>query len=48
MAEACAVAKASRAEVDAAQIQAIYDGLPSGIRSCDAERPFAPGGSSDW
>jgi 2-dehydropantoate 2-reductase len=33
MAEACAVAKASRAEVDAAQIQAIYDGLPSGIRS---------------
>jgi 2-dehydropantoate 2-reductase len=33
MAEACAVAKASRAEVDAAQIQAIFDGLPSGIRS---------------
>ena len=33
MAEACAVAKASGAEVDAAQIQAIYDGLPSGIRS---------------
>jgi 2-dehydropantoate 2-reductase len=33
MAEACAVAKASRAEVDAAQIQAIYDGLPSGMRS---------------
>jgi len=33
MAEACAVAKASRAEVDAAQIQAIYDGLPWGIRS---------------
>jgi len=33
MAEACAVAKACRAEVDAAQIQAIYDGLPSGIRS---------------
>ena len=33
MAEACAVAKASRAEVDAAQIQAITDGLPSGIRS---------------
>ena len=32
-AEACAVAKASRAEVDAAQIQAIFDGLPSGIRS---------------
>jgi 2-dehydropantoate 2-reductase len=33
MAEACAVAKASRAEVDAAQIQAIFDGLPSGMRS---------------
>ena len=33
MAEACAVAKASGAEVDPAQIQAIYDGLPSGIRS---------------
>lgn len=33
MAEACAVAKASGAEVDAVQIQAIYDGLPSGIRS---------------
>jgi 2-dehydropantoate 2-reductase len=33
MTEACAVAKASGAEVDAAQIQAIYDGLPSGIRS---------------
>src|SRR5882672_3989688 len=33
MAEACAVAKASGAEVDAAQIHAIYDGLPSGIRS---------------
>jgi 2-dehydropantoate 2-reductase len=33
MAEACAVAKASRAEVDPAQIQAIYDGLPSGMRS---------------
>jgi len=33
MAEACAVAKASGAEGDAAQIQAIYDGLPSGIRS---------------
>ena len=32
-AEACAVAKASRAEVDAAQIQATFDGLPSGIRS---------------
>jgi 2-dehydropantoate 2-reductase len=31
--EACAVAKASRAKVDAAQIQAIFDGLPSGIRS---------------
>src|SRR5713101_7794551 len=33
MAEACAVAKASGAEVDPAQIQAIFDGLPSGIRS---------------
>jgi 2-dehydropantoate 2-reductase len=33
MAETCAVAKASGAVVDAAQIQAIYDGLPSGIRS---------------
>ncbi len=33
MAEACAVAKASGAEVDAAQIQAIFDGLPSGTRS---------------
>ncbi len=33
MAEACAIAKASGAEVDQAQIQAIYDGLPSGIRS---------------
>jgi 2-dehydropantoate 2-reductase len=33
IAEACAVAKASRAEVDAAQIQAITDDLPSGIRS---------------
>lgn len=33
MAEACAVAKASGAEVEPAQIQAIYDGLPSGIRS---------------
>src|SRR5260370_29267260 len=33
MAEACAVAKTSGAEVDPAQIQAIYDGLPSGIRS---------------
>jgi len=33
MAAACAVAKASGAEVDPAQIQAIYDGLPSGIRS---------------
>ena len=33
MAEACAVAKASAADVDAAQIQAIYDALPSGIRS---------------
>jgi 2-dehydropantoate 2-reductase len=33
MAEACAVAKASGAEVESVQIQAIYDGLPSGIRS---------------
>jgi len=33
MAEACAVARASGAEVDATHIQAIYDGLPSGMRS---------------
>jgi 2-dehydropantoate 2-reductase len=33
IAEACAVAKASDAEVDAAQIQAICDGLPPGTRS---------------
>jgi 2-dehydropantoate 2-reductase len=33
MSEACAVAKASGAEVEAVQIHAIYDGLPSGIRS---------------
>src|SRR5205809_3089704 len=33
MAEACAVAKASGAEVDAAQVQAIFDALPLGIRS---------------
>src|SRR5437899_13844 len=33
MAEACAVAKASGAEVAPAQIQATYDGLPSGMRS---------------
>jgi 2-dehydropantoate 2-reductase len=33
MSEACAVAKANGAEVDPAQIQAIYDGLPSGMRS---------------
>jgi 2-dehydropantoate 2-reductase len=33
MTEACDVAKASGAEVAPAQIQAIYDGLPSGIRS---------------
>jgi 2-dehydropantoate 2-reductase len=33
MAEACAVANASGAEVDPAQVQAIFDGLPSGIRS---------------
>jgi 2-dehydropantoate 2-reductase len=31
--EACAVAKAGGAEVDAAQIEAICDGLPSGMRS---------------
>ena len=33
IAEACTVAKASHAKVDAAQIQAITDGLPSGMRS---------------
>jgi len=33
MTEACAMAKASGAEVEPAQIQTIYDGLPSGIRS---------------
>jgi 2-dehydropantoate 2-reductase len=33
VAEVCAVAKASGAEVDVAQIQTIFDGLPSGIRS---------------
>lgn len=33
MTETCAVAKASGAEVDAAQVQAIYDGLPSSMRS---------------
>jgi 2-dehydropantoate 2-reductase len=33
MTEACAVANASGAEVKPDQIQAIYDGLPSGIRS---------------
>src|SRR6266705_3751899 len=33
MTEACAVAKAGGAEVESAQIQAIYDGLPSGMRS---------------
>jgi len=33
MAEACAVANASGAEVDPSQIQAIYDGLPPGMRS---------------
>jgi 2-dehydropantoate 2-reductase len=33
MTEACAVAKASGADVDAAEIQSIYDGLASGIRS---------------
>ena len=33
MTEACSVAKTSGAEVDPAQIQAIYDGLPSAIRS---------------
>jgi 2-dehydropantoate 2-reductase len=40
IAEASAVAKASRAEVDAAQIQAIIDGLPSGIRS-SMQKDFA-------
>jgi 2-dehydropantoate 2-reductase len=33
IAEACAVAKASSAEVDATRIQAIFDDLPAGIRS---------------
>jgi len=33
MAEACAVAKACGAEVDASQIQTIYDGLPLSMRS---------------
>jgi 2-dehydropantoate 2-reductase len=33
IAEACAVATASSAEVDATRIQTIFDGLPSGIRS---------------
>jgi 2-dehydropantoate 2-reductase len=33
MTEACAVANASGAEVKPEQIQAIYDGLPAGIRS---------------
>jgi 2-dehydropantoate 2-reductase len=33
MGEACAVAKASGAEVDPAQIRATFDGLPSGTRS---------------
>jgi 2-dehydropantoate 2-reductase len=33
MTEACAVAKASGAEVDPAQIQPIYDNLPAGMRS---------------
>ena len=33
MTEACAVAKASGAEVEPVQIQAIYDALPAGIRS---------------
>jgi len=33
MNEACAVAKASGAEVEPVQIQTIYDGLPPGIRS---------------
>ena len=33
MTEACAVAKASGAEVESAQIEAIYENLPSGIRS---------------
>jgi 2-dehydropantoate 2-reductase len=33
MSEACAVAKASGAEVDPSQLQSIYDGLPSVMRS---------------
>jgi len=33
IAEACAVARASGAEVEAAQIQAVADGLPAGTRS---------------
>jgi len=43
----CAVAKASRAEVDAAQIQAIFDGMASGMRSSmhkdvDSRRQLEP------
>ncbi|MFI5114980.1 MAG: ketopantoate reductase family protein [Terriglobales bacterium] len=33
LAEACAVANASGAQVDAPQIQAVFDGLPPGMRS---------------
>ncbi len=33
IAEACAVAKASGAELDAQQFQAVFDGLPPGMRS---------------
>ncbi len=33
LAEACAVAKASGAEVDARQLQAVFDGVPPGMRS---------------
>jgi len=32
-AEACAVAKASGADVDPARLQAIFDGMPQGMRS---------------
>jgi 2-dehydropantoate 2-reductase len=33
IAEACAVARASGAEIDTAQIQGIFDGMPLGMRS---------------
>jgi 2-dehydropantoate 2-reductase len=33
MVETCALAKARPAEGDAAQIRAIFDGLPAGVRS---------------